>query len=37
MDEVTSIALDGTIVPLSAKAKWPEPEKVIGSDTPVTH
>jgi len=36
MDEVVSIALDGTIVPLAAKTKLPEPEKVIG-DEPVTH
>ena len=36
MDEVVSVALDGTIVPLAAKAKLPEPEKVIG-DEPVTH
>ncbi|HEV8660532.1 MAG TPA: endopeptidase La [Thermoanaerobaculia bacterium] len=37
MDEVVSVALDGTIVPLAAKAKLPEPEKVIGSEPPVTH
>jgi hypothetical protein len=37
MDEVTSLALDGTIVPLSAKQKLPEPEKVITPDTPITH
>ncbi|MGZ4779244.1 MAG: endopeptidase La, partial [Thermoanaerobaculia bacterium] len=38
MDEVVSVALDGTIVPLSAKGKLPEPEKVIGSaEGPVTH
>ena len=37
MDEVVNIALDGTIVPLAAKQKLPEPEKVIGSDGPVTH
>lgn len=36
MDEVMSVALDGTIVPLAAKAKLPEPEKLTG-DTPVTH
>ena len=34
MDEVIPLALDGTIVPLSAKEKLPEPEKVIA---PVTH
>ena len=37
MDEVVSVALDGTIVPLAAKAKLPEPEKVIGDEPPVTH
>jgi ATP-dependent Lon protease len=37
MDEVVSLALDGTIVPLAAKEKLPEPEKVIGPDTPITH
>src|ERR1700686_2477502 len=38
MDEVVALALDGTIVPLAAKAKLPQPEKVIGSDEPpVTH
>jgi ATP-dependent Lon protease len=37
MDEVTALALDGTIVPLSAKQKLPEPEKVISPDTPITH
>ena len=37
MDEVTTLALDGTIVPLAAKEKLPEPEKVISPDTPVTH
>jgi len=36
MDEVVSVALDGTIVPLAAKEKLPEPEKIVG-DTPVTH
>ena len=36
MDEVVSVALDGTIVPLAAKEKLPEPEKITG-DTPVTH
>jgi ATP-dependent Lon protease len=36
MDDVMSVALDGTIVPLAAKAKLPEPEKLTG-DTPVTH
>ncbi len=37
MDEVVSIALDGTILPLAAKEKLPEPVKVIGGDPPVTH
>jgi len=35
MDEVVSYALDGTIVPLAAKAKLPEPEKIV--EPPVTH
>ena len=29
MDEVIPLALDGTIVPLAAKEKLPEPEKII--------
>jgi ATP-dependent Lon protease len=37
MDEVVAVALDGTIVPLAAKAKLPQPETVIGSEPPVTH
>jgi ATP-dependent Lon protease len=37
MDEVIPVALDGTIVPLAAKEKLPEPDKVIGPDTPMTH
>ncbi|HEX2835182.1 MAG TPA: endopeptidase La [Thermoanaerobaculia bacterium] len=37
MDEVMNLALDGTIVPLAAKEKLPEPEKVITGDLPVTH
>jgi ATP-dependent Lon protease len=37
MDEVMAVALDGTIVPLAAKEKLPEPDKVIGSEPPVTH
>ncbi|HYR28070.1 MAG TPA: endopeptidase La, partial [Thermoanaerobaculia bacterium] len=37
MDEVIPVALDGTIVPLAAKQKLPEPEKVIGGEPPVTH
>jgi len=38
MDEVIPLALDGTIVPLAAKQKLPEPEKVIaGGEPPVTH
>ena len=36
MDEVVSVALDGTIVPLAAKEKLPEPEKIL-PDAPVTH
>ncbi len=36
MDEVVTLALDGTIVPLAAKAKLTEP-KVIGDEPPVTH
>jgi ATP-dependent Lon protease len=37
MDEVMNLALDGTIVPLAAKAKLPEPEKVISPEPPMTH
>src|SRR5881296_2281824 len=37
MDEVVLHALDGTIVPLTAKEKLPEPEKVIGGEPPMTH
>jgi ATP-dependent Lon protease len=37
MDEVVSVALDGTIVPLAAKEKLPEPEKIIGTEPPITH
>src|SRR5712691_9171844 len=37
MDEVVTLALDGTIVPLGAKEKLSEPEKVIGDEPPVTH
>jgi ATP-dependent Lon protease len=37
MDEVTSIALDGTIIPFSAKQKLPESEKAISPDGPITH
>ncbi|HEX7830940.1 MAG TPA: endopeptidase La [Thermoanaerobaculia bacterium] len=37
MDEVMNLALDGTIVPLAAKEKLPEPEKVISPDLPITH
>jgi hypothetical protein len=36
MDEVVSVALDGTIVPLAAKEKLPEPVKVI-AEPPITH
>jgi ATP-dependent Lon protease len=35
MDEVVLVALDGTIVPLAAKEKLPEPEKVISSESPI--
>jgi ATP-dependent Lon protease len=35
MDEVVLIALDGTIVPLAAKEKLPEPVKII--EPPITH
>ncbi|HEX7150850.1 MAG TPA: endopeptidase La [Thermoanaerobaculia bacterium] len=35
MDEVVTVALDGTIVPLAAKEKLPEPEKVIGGEPPI--
>jgi len=35
MDEVTTIALDGTIVPLTAKEKLPEQDKAI--EPPMTH
>jgi ATP-dependent Lon protease len=37
MDEVVSLALDGTIVPLAAKQKLPEPEKIGALEPPVTH
>jgi ATP-dependent Lon protease len=37
MDEVVTLALDGTIVPLAAKGKIPESEKGIGGEPPVTH
>jgi ATP-dependent Lon protease len=37
MDEVVNLALDGTIVPLAAKEKLPEPEKVITPEPPMTH
>jgi len=36
MDEVVSVALDGTIVPLAAKEKLPDPVKTI-AEPPVTH
>ncbi len=36
MDEVVAIALDGTIVPLAAKEKLPDPAKTL-VDPPVTH
>ncbi len=37
MDEVVLVALDGTIVPLAAKEKLPEPEKAMSSEPPMTH
>ncbi len=37
MDEVVTVALDGTIVPLPAKGKLPEPVKTIGGEEPITH
>src|SRR4051795_12296386 len=36
MDEVVTIALDGTIVPWAAKQKLPPPKKPMGSEPPVT-
>jgi ATP-dependent Lon protease len=36
MDEVVSVALDGTIVPLEAKDKLPEPAKTVGAED-LTH
>jgi ATP-dependent Lon protease len=36
MDEVVSVALDGTIVPLQAKDKLPEPAKTVGGED-LTH
>ncbi len=37
MDEVVALALDGTIVPLAAKQKLAEPEKIITPEPPITH
>jgi ATP-dependent Lon protease len=37
MDEVVLVALDGTIVPLTAKNELPEPTKTIGGDEGMTH
>jgi ATP-dependent Lon protease len=37
MDEVVLLALDGTIVPLTAKEKLPVDDKVLGSEPPITH
>ena len=37
MDEVVSVALDGTIVPLAAKDKLPEPVKTVGGTDGLTH
>ncbi len=36
MDEVASVALDGTIIPITAKEKLPEPAKTVGSED-LTH
>ncbi len=36
MDEVVTVALDGTILPLAAKEKLPEPVKTV-AEPPVTH
>jgi ATP-dependent Lon protease len=37
MDEVITVALDGTIVPLAVKDKLPEPAKTLGADGAITH
>jgi len=37
MDEVVTVALDGTIIPLEAKEKLPEPTKTVGTEEGVTH
>ncbi|HUP65828.1 MAG TPA: endopeptidase La [Thermoanaerobaculia bacterium] len=37
MDEVVTIALDGTILPLSAKEQLPEPSKTLGGEGTLTH
>jgi ATP-dependent Lon protease len=37
MDEVVLLALDGTIVPLAAKSKLPDPAKAIAGEGTVTH
>jgi ATP-dependent Lon protease len=37
MDEVISITLDGTIVPLDAKEELPEPAKTVGGEGVITH
>ncbi len=37
MDEVVIVALEGTIVPLAAKQKLAEQEKIIAAEPPVTH
>jgi ATP-dependent Lon protease len=37
MDEVVTIALDGTIVPLEAKESRPESEKRVGGEGTLTH
>ncbi|HUP47169.1 MAG TPA: endopeptidase La [Thermoanaerobaculia bacterium] len=36
MDEVVTVALDGTILPVAAKEKLPEPVKTV-ADPPITH
>jgi ATP-dependent Lon protease len=37
MDEVVTIALDGTILPLEAKESHPEAEKRVGGEGTLTH
>ncbi|MGH9458055.1 MAG: endopeptidase La [Thermoanaerobaculia bacterium] len=37
MDEVVTIALDGTILPVTAKEQLPEPSKTVGGEDTLTH